>query len=43
MSKLMQYVSTPANRVKVIVGLGRFSVAGGLLVAAILLSATFAR
>lgn len=36
-----EFLSVPANRIKVVVALGRFSVVGGLLVTALLLSATF--
>jgi len=35
------FLSNPANRIKVIQYLGRFSVAGGLMVTALLLYATF--
>jgi len=36
-----KFLSTPANRIKLVNALGRFSVIGGLLVTALLLGATF--
>jgi len=41
MEKLVRYIETRQGRAKVIVILGRFGVIGGLIVAAILLAATF--
>ena len=35
-----KFLSNPANRIKLVHALGRFSVIGGLLVAALLLGAT---
>lgn len=36
-----KFLSNPANRIKLIQYLGRFSVVGGLMVSALLLYATF--
>jgi hypothetical protein len=43
MTKIMQYVSQPAGRDRVIKGLGRFSVVGAAIVSTILLVAAFLR
>lgn len=41
MSKISRYIDTPSGRIKVVQFLGRFGVVGGILVTAILLTATF--
>lgn len=43
MAKIIQYVSQPAGRDKVMKDLGMFSVAGATIVSAILLAAAFLR
>lgn len=42
MSKILRYIETPERRIKLVRFLGRFSVVGGIIVTAILLTATFA-
>lgn len=43
MGKIIQYISQPAGRDKVMKGLGMFSVVGSAVVSALLLTATFLR
>lgn len=43
MAKIIQYVSQPAGRYKIMKVLGLFSVVGATIVSAILLAATFLR
>lgn len=43
MSKIIQYISQPAGRDKIMKILGLFSVIGGAIVSAILFAATFWR